>query len=100
MNEQEFVLPSLPSLNLSISMLIHNTIAIASKVVALSWSLPRTVVVVVAVVVAAADIAMMVVVVDIAIIADTVTMPAGEVSHSISSLISCLETNLKLGAWR
>ena len=99
MNEQEFVLPSLPSLNLSISMLIHNTIAIASKVVALSWSLPRTVVVVVAVVVAAADIAMMVVV-DIAIIADTVTMPAGEVSHSISSLISCLETNLKLGAWR
>lgn len=84
MNEQEFVLPSLPSLNLSISTLIHNTIAIASKVVALSWSLPRTVVVVAVVV--AVDIAMTVVAVDIAMMADTVVATAaGEVSHSIPS---------------
>lgn len=64
------------------------------KVVASLWSLPRTVaaVVVVAVAVVAVDIAMITT-------ADMAVAILG-VSHSISFLISYLDANLKLGAWR
>jgi len=96
MNETEFVLTSLPSPNLSVLMLIHNAIAIGLKVVASLWSLPRTVAAAVVVVVVAVDIARMAAAADIAV----TMVAAGEASHSIFLLISCLDANLKLGAWR